>query len=687
MKTLSILFIVFLTCTALAGFQPPQGAAIRLIAKATSNSIRLRWAPNDPIAWQLANRYGYSVERIEIVRGNVILPRPARTVFDGIFRPAPHPEWEKLIDDDQYVALAAQAIFGDDFVVSPGLSFLETVNKSRELESRFSFALLAADLSVSAASLSGLYLEDRDVTRSSRYLYKVYANIPAALYSVDTAFFYIGLDSESSLPNAPVPAIESSDLQVLLSWDTRLYEKTYNSYWIERSDDGARTFHRITNTPVTNTFNDRNQQGIVYRSDTVPENDVRYVYRIRGIDSFGDPGPASDTVSVVCQRSFKWSPSVVRHIEDSTTRLFFDFPTHAENMVRSYGLLRKESVNDTGVEVARLTDPAVREISDPHPASAAYYVVTATDVYGRTTRSLPYLVQKIDTVAPAPPTGLTGRIDSAGHVFLQWNDNTEPDIAGYAVFRANFKEDNFLQRPGPLAPANAYTDTVDISTLTETVYYKVAALDRRFNTSGFSQILVLKKPDTKPPAGATLRRIACDSAGVLLEWIPSASQDVVRHELYRRAEDENDWLLVREIPAEESGYIHVDTDVLRKATYEYTVIAVDDDGLESIPARPLQVSFSPPVPRDPVNDLFYRVDKATKSVTVAWRYTTSTVKSFLVYKSVDGSEFRLYREVHGEQSSIADRYRHGVKSIGYRIVAVFGTGERSACSESLIIRL
>ena len=70
-------------------------------------------------------------------------------------------------------------------------------------------------------------------------------------------------------------------------------------------------------------------------------------------------------------------------------------------------------------------------------------------------------------IAPAVPSGLTGTPGTA-QVALAWNANTEPDLAGYKVFR-----DGVLLTPVPI-PTPAYTDSMLID---GTYSYTVTAVD------------------------------------------------------------------------------------------------------------------------------------------------------------------------------------------------------------------
>ena len=79
-------------------------------------------------------------------------------------------------------------------------------------------------------------------------------------------------------------------------------------------------------------------------------------------------------------------------------------------------------------------------------------------------------------VPPAPPTNL---VATAGNtqVALDWNDNTEPDLAGYNVYRGTTQGGPYGQINASLVTVSSYTDT---GVTNGTTYYYVATAE---NTS------------------------------------------------------------------------------------------------------------------------------------------------------------------------------------------------------------
>jgi len=87
-----------------------------------------------------------------------------------------------------------------------------------------------------------------------------------------------------------------------------------------------------------------------------------------------------------------------------------------------------------------------------------------------------------DTTPPEAPTGLVATATGSYSIDLDWDDNTEPDLAGYKVYRdtvSGFTPDggNFVAD----ATSSLYSDTG--LTATTTYYYRVTAVDNSSNES------------------------------------------------------------------------------------------------------------------------------------------------------------------------------------------------------------
>ena len=102
-----------------------------------------------------------------------------------------------------------------------------------------------------------------------------------------------------------------------------------------------------------------------------------------------------------------------------------------------------------------------------------------------------------DVVPPAAPQAVY-TVTGDGRVTINWVSNTEPDLAGYRVYRGT---DGYLGEMFPLSTTGS-TTYVDLAVINGTTYYyAVAAYDAAGNESALS---VENTLDTPRPAGTNL---------------------------------------------------------------------------------------------------------------------------------------------------------------------------------------
>ncbi len=103
------------------------------------------------------------------------------------------------------------------------------------------------------------------------------------------------------------------------------------------------------------------------------------------------------------------------------------------------------------------------------------FTISASDLGGNWGSSSGQFVMQ-DTTAPAAPTGLAVQQSGQNALALTWAQNTEPDLAGYRVYRALTPGGPYtLLNPGALITATTFTDgSIQLDTR---YYYAVTAVD------------------------------------------------------------------------------------------------------------------------------------------------------------------------------------------------------------------
>lgn len=679
--------VILMVFCFLAGRCLSQEHIIHVIAQPAADSIVVRWAPSTARAWQLLNKYGYRVERYTIMRDSAILDtKPVLIIQPVPLKPMALNEWEGIIDTDDYAAIAAQAIYGETFQMDmKSNDIMQIVNKIKELDSRFSYTLFAADMSAKAASLAGLRYVDKNVKKNERYLYRVYSMVPSEILSIEMGFFYTSPMDARPLPAIQDISLESGDKSVLLSWDIREFSSIYSGYFIERSDDGN-TFRRINNlpyVPVKASTDDQYFKATFL--DSLRSNDITVYYRISGVTPFAETGPSSKPVSGKGMDKTDLSVKKVEgRIIDSSVYLEWTFSGENEALINGFEVERSRQAESGFKAISQLLNADVRSYEDKNSLSTNYYRIVSIDKRGKKKYSFPILIQQADSVPPASPEGIAVQIDSLGIVRLSWSANQEPDLLGYRVYRSNFRSSEFSQITVEPVTTTFLIDTVNIKTLTRQCYYKLTAVDSRFNTSTFSDVKEVILPDVISPVAVVITSARATDKGIELSWTKCSSEDAAHYQIYRKAVGSDDATLIATRVVDSTQLVDMPPE---ERVYAYWIEVVDKSGLVSSPSRQLLIS---PL-KMPVKTVFANVkvvaDREKKQINLSWRQKEDDqLKSIQVYRYKEGrDQLTLYKTLPGKNRSFSDDNVSLNTRYGYRLKAVYRNGKESEFSNEVNI--
>lgn len=682
--------LLFLCFTGITSAYGQDKNKISVIAKSFIDSVVVRWAPSNALSWQACNQYGYIVKRTTIMRkGKVLAPD-----FEDIIltkepvRPYTKELFAQKNDTSPYVLLAYQAMYGEKFLpVAKAKGILQMINKAKELDDRFSFALMGADQSPAAAKAQGLWFTDRNVNKDEKYSYTIIPVVPKSILNIDSGFVFVDMLDTFKLPKPYDFKITFGNHQAILSWNKELLGRIYVHYIVERSDDGGKTFHELKRLPVLNPEKEENKKiDRRFMSDSLPMNGFTYKYRIKGKTLFGEIGPYS---SVLEGNGFEsgeqMNPKIVGYdiSPDNKVVLKWGF-THKDSVyVMGFDVLRANKNEGPYVKLNKTPlSPSYRVFIDSFPNSVNYYRINALDKEGKVYPSFTTMVQKEDTVPPAVPKNVIGSIDSLGLVHLMWDENNEPDLASYRIFKANNPDAPFIKVNNAPVLSNAYVDTTILKTLSSYIYYRIAALDQHYNQSEYSEILKLKRPDIVPPAEASFINCEANDSSVILSWYPSPSIDVAKHVLYRQKAGDSSAVLIAVIDSANKKNRYVDSTAADGGFYKYILIAVDESGLESEP-----VYFTLQIPRknnrNAIYDFVAFMNYDEKGIELRWQCDFGNIENFQIYRAVVGGALTRYRVVGGNENIYLDKNIVKETSYKYSIQAVFTDGSRSRMAEQV----
>jgi fibronectin type 3 domain-containing protein len=699
--------LLFLICTGATAQQnikkdssgtQKSDKKLMLAAVSTVDSIILRWAPVDPVDWKLASQQGYILERTTLDANNKVITR-----FEKL-TPTPIKAWSKEMfianvskdkKEDKFSAVAAQALYGATFKPAAQKEevaldeFNLLMKQHNEDEMRHSFALFAADVDVKASVALGLRYVDKKVEKDKKYIYRLYAVPKKGLLEMDTALFVIAPKDVITLNRVTFVQAETHNKAVFLEWPKNVQENNYTAFFIERSADGGKTFKQINAEPFTNINGSAEQikNTVVVFSDTLPELYKKYVYRVRGVNSFAQYSPYSLPVEVMAKDDKAPPPPIINKTVKLSNAIYkiswIDSASSGD--VKGYNVRRSRKLDSNFVALNKTLLPVTtRQYVDStaKPGLSYYYSVTVVDTAGNSSSSLPDYVFTYDTIPPAAPVALAGKIDTGGTVTLKWALAKEEDIKGYRVFKANAADHEFTAVSKDIIQDTTFTDTIVLKTLTRDIYYKVMAVDNNLNNSGYSTALQLIKPDVVPPVPAVFVNYVTSDTSIQLFWNPSSSTDLNKQHLYRKT-GTSGWLQLALLDKTTASYN--DTAVQKLTLYTYLLISEDSAGLKSDSSFPISAKtfFNAASGAGKITAEYMADSLAVK---IGWQLPVNTsATNIVLYRSVNGGGMVMYQNIPAGKQGYIDRHVAAGNTYGYSFKPIYAANREGGLSNTATV--
>lgn len=643
---------------------PGPLAGFALLAISDGRRVLLRWAPGATTVWEAGNQYGYVVERIRAGGGG-------RGEFERLtpepLRPWPLEVWAKHVGpDDRWGAIAAQMLHGKvEVPVDPNRPFMEIRDRAMLLQNRHGLSIFAADMDSTAATGLALRYVDDAVESGADYIYRVHIPRPPAdtlatphrFITIDTAYAVVRVEPLGRVLGPPDLRTLAGDGQIGLTWGVDPL-MVFSGYHVERSDDNGATFRRLNDAPVV-LMSEVDDPDTPQFTDTTAVNGRNYHYRVIGITPFAT---LSEYAEVEGRARDLTPPPVpvfesAELVRDSTVRLRWQLDSSPADLAGFFIGIASDPDGTFAIDSGPPLPPTTREALDSRgaPGVPNYYTVFALDTAGNASWAMPVAVHPVDSIPPAPPTGLEAAIDTAGNLLITWARGPEPDLLGWRVYRLNQEYQLPMLQTGEPSIFPYFEDSIPLRTLTRALYYDVVALDRSHNPSAPTRIRV-QLPDIVPPAPPLLRAATPSESAVSLAWVPSPSEDVERVIILRRvgegstggasgaggpgAAGDSAWSELARLQSADTAY--VDTAVAPGASYAYTLLAVDSAGLRSDTAAALTARPYGPALRPGVEEL--RASARDGAVHLEWDdpAPAGADRWFVVFRAIGDSPLGRY---------------------------------------------
>lgn len=387
-----------------------------------------------------------------------------------------------------------------------------------------------------------------------------------------------------------------------------------------------------------------------WRMPTEPE--IAHKLFIEPIDILGNPGPRSDTLTVISV-DFENLPLFGEiTAKDTTSGIHLSW----EQIPQKPYL--------TGIEVRRSRDArqnfivldtlsiAATEYLDTQLVSNRSYYYEFRVVTMRERNELPSGVASAShesMLPPSPPSGLTAEQEEQG-IRLNWDSVEEPNLYAYYVYRGTSRYDSLAVVSPSIQDSTTFYDNAEQLNGRTNYVYAVKAVSNNELESDLSNTVTIR-PDriVRPPVPVGIEGYA-EQSRVRLFWSDQTERDqaVQGYNLYRSdstmeiAPDS----AAASIQAEQAGFEQLndsliittsfdDIDIESGQTYYYSLSSVDVFNVESLMSNTASFTPSAPALRAPSR---VSVRSVSTGVELRWNKTLQDgATGYRIYKRMPGA--------------------------------------------------
>jgi len=681
-----LLGFLFSVSTGIAQEQPTS--YIKTKGRFINNSVELRFFPDRKSALNLAFKSGFIIERATGASNNFI--------EIGRTQPFNEKQWLEAMDATDIQVEKDEIELAQDFYLdvledtggtmdlSAGIAELKTQKGTEDF--KLMISLLTAIKNSTAANGLGFSFIDTTIKTDTDYTYRVKLVAISPIYKTESVPFKITTTNDAGALKNKV-YVKTGDTQLGFVWNDH---PDLSGVDVERTIDGKSV--KLNDAPIYtvrgNEYEGPKRTGFDEDSLT---NYKKYTYRFYAQTLFGERVQFAEVTAMPRDLTPPQQPFLKQpqHAKPDEVHVEWQMNGNIPNDLKGFAVSRSEE-NDGKFTLLhdKLLPSNARKFIDKSFITdrTNYYVVQAVDTANNISSSFPVAVTLIDSIPPGKPIFIKGKIDSTGVVTIDIKRNPEADLMGYRLYRANGAEHEFSAiKEGFLSidsleqkVQTIYKDTVTLKSLTPYIYYRAEALDFNHNTSEFSEILKVKRPDKIPPTTPVFKKVKSTENNIELHFVLSKSIDVKEQVLYRKTDLKAPWERFQILEKDQLSYI--DKEVKKGTLYYYSLRAIDDSDNASEFAVTVQGKTFDTGVRPAVENL--RANSKEGKVTLSWSYKYLDKNTyFVIYKK--NTKGQLTR--HGR--SIELSFNENEKNPSTYAVKVFtNDGGQSKLSKEVSIK-
>ena len=620
----------------------------------TEKRVIVRWLLDDAKQWRYALKKGFDVERAEGNSNNFI------KLNKNVILPISEAQLS-IYDQKSYV-------FKSMIFVLAKIEGAQSEARDKQL---YNFYFINSSYETEAAVLSASAFVDSTIEKGKSYTYRVKVVNTNITQTVGNSF----IPAENSpMPKSPKLNAIFGSRKVSFDWDMKGLNDSYFATILERSTDSIE-FKQL-GLPFIKVIgkDEKPEDSTILKTTDIIPNKIKFYYRVKGLNIFGLTGEPDKAVSGIGAPDLDIAPYIKS--VDSTNKnkltIAWSLPDSLYDVVDRYEIYKSKQADTLYAKIEEIKggNNMQKEMSLIIKDESSYFKIKAVgNRNNQATESDPFFYQLIDSIPPAIPIGLTGKSDTLGVVSLQWTINTEPDLLGYRILRAQRKEDEFVVLEASPQVKNLFKDTLPLDQLNAVMYYKIAAVDLRYNESKASEIIEVKRPDLIPPAPPRLDIVEERNKQLYIEWVKSFSQDVESYHIYKKASNDTSKTWNKIAVAKNTDTSFIDKDVIAGVTYYYTVEAVDYGTLLSPRTDPLSASVAKAEEvKKGVRNIVSYVSTLNKYIELSWQNSEQDAIEYWIYRSSAGEELSLFSVLPSTKKRYVDEdvkpstvYKYAIK--------------------------
>ena len=663
--------ILYNTLFLLLGAQHLFAAPPRLVFKTQVGDgiVALRWTPSNYALWRAWQTQGYQIER-HTIQLNSTKENGLEYITKSI-KPFEEAQLKKCIDKHPTAQLISSCLSDNDNPQSAS----ELIQQIDRNEQCYIYSMLALQNDFELTVAYGLGSIDSNAAPNSIYLYKLY---PIGGTSTDTQFCLVNTGLPSHLPCINNFKTLVKHNRVQMEWAAQLYQSSYFAYQIERSTDSGQTFQTLSNLPILPSISDSNLLMPTYFTDTIAHFQQWLLYRIRGINYFGQLSLPSKTDTLLALYETSAFPSSVNIDFPSPNILHveWDFsPTEEVNII-GFKLSICDSSEGVYTPIDSILIQASKRSVNFNISKANFYLrVNALTLNNQMNPSFQTMAQQVDSIPPEAPHLNDYTIDSSGHLEIRWHKPKTPDCMAYKVYFSNIRSSEFAVLTPHYLNDTIFRDTVDLKMIRDSVYFKATSIDQRYNESAPSNTLAIALPNMIPPPAPLIYAIENSGNALKLKWYPSNSDGIIQYRL-NIMDHANNIETEKILSLQDTTY--TDSTLLEGHKYSFTLYAKKQNGLWSTTAQPTSFTrpFNPWMPA--IESVVSTIDSVKNRVDLFWQYHyDQDVKHYRIIAYDTNDKAHTIGTTEPGNTYFSYTYLKPYSMKKYIIIAYFKDGRRS----------